>query len=43
MKSERMSIGLLVLSVAIGFNVGTYKTIAQDAATTKGTPIGGRM
>jgi S1-C subfamily serine protease len=35
MKSERMPIGLLVLSIAIGFNVGTYKTIAQGAAPSK--------
>jgi TPR repeat protein len=35
MESERMSIGLLVLSVAIGFNVGTYKAIAQDAVPSK--------
>ena len=35
MKSERVPIGLLVLSVAIGFNVGTHKTNAQDAAPSK--------
>jgi hypothetical protein len=35
MKSERVPIGLFVLSVAIGFNVGTYKTFAQDAAPSK--------
>jgi hypothetical protein len=35
MKCERVPIGLLVLWVAMGFNVSTYKTIAQEAAPSE--------